>query len=131
MSSKRASNFDDDCEIPPSTLTDNKQDIEVEYSLNKSEQSMGDSSGVSYSYETATMDKKVIEVDHKGKEINKEEEDCYGELYMEKNSERYDEYMNYDDLMEKISENDDEPYMKYIDPEKIVNVIYWSVRMMI
>ncbi|XWS10432.1 hypothetical protein CRYUN_Cryun39dG0077200 [Craigia yunnanensis] len=125
MGSKRASNFDDDCEIPPSTLTDNKQDIEVEYSLNKSEQSMGDSSGVSCSYETATMDKKVIEVDYKSKEISKKEEDYDGELYMEKNSEHYTElYTNYDHLLEKISENDDEPHKKYTtDLEKIVNVI--------
>ncbi|XWS10431.1 hypothetical protein CRYUN_Cryun39dG0077100 [Craigia yunnanensis] len=65
----------DDSEILLSTLTDDKQDIEVEYSPNKSEQSMGGSSGVSCSYETATVDKKVIKVDHNGNEIYKNNED--------------------------------------------------------
>ncbi|XP_022734674.1 UPF0481 protein At3g47200-like [Durio zibethinus] len=73
VSSKPTSNFD-------------KLDIEVECSPNKSEQSTSDGSGESCSYEMAAVDKKVIKIDHKGKAINKNEENYYCVLYMKKYS---------------------------------------------
>ncbi|XWS61042.1 hypothetical protein CRYUN_Cryun07bG0091700 [Craigia yunnanensis] len=101
MGSKQGSNFDQDYEIPPSTPTYDKQDIEVKQLLHRSEQARN-TSKVPSAFETATEDNKGNRNDCNANNIENTDKDDEGDDELRRRVEEFIAKVNREWKAEKL-----------------------------